>query len=290
MKRETSSILLAAALLLASAATPALAKRDRIRQELTPATGSTAVGRTRFVVRTGDHGRFELRVWNLTPLTDYEIVVGGVRVGSLTTKASGFGRARFRTRPRGRDLLLGFDPRGQVVSLRDAAGLEVLSGAIPSGTPPTDGDVICCIPDDSGAECEDRTPEECAAQGGTLAAATSCLPNPCPDVPPTDADVVCCVPDDSGPECEDRTVAECAAEGGVVVEATSCAPNPCAATSPAGGDDHGGHGEVEPGDDHGGRGGDDGADDRGGHGGHGGDDAPESGGGDDRGGSGGTYY
>ena len=93
--------------------------------------------------------------------------------------------------------------------------------------------MICCVPDDSGPECEDRTSEECAAEGGTVSTATSCLPDPCAGVtPPAGSDVICCIPDDSGPECEDRTPAECAAEGGLVVEAGSCDPNPCGSVAP----------------------------------------------------------
>ena len=111
---------------------------------------------------------------------------------------------------------------------------------------------MCCIPDDSGPECEDRTADECAAQGGTVVAgATSCLPNPCDGAPPVGQDIVCCLPDDSGAECEDRTQAECLAGGGVVVNATSCDPNPCAAIPPADPDvvcclpDNGGDGTPE---------------------------------------------
>jgi hypothetical protein len=56
-------------------------------------------------------------------------------------------------------------------------------------------------PDDSGPECEDRTVDECAAQGGTVVAgATSCLPKPC--------------------------------------DGASCTPDPCGGTA-GGGDDHG---------------------------------------------------
>jgi hypothetical protein len=100
------------------------------------------------------------------------------------------------------------------------------------------GDVICCIPDaDEGAECEDRTPEECAMEGGSVSGALTCLPNPCAGVPPPVEDVVCCIPHDSVPECEDRTADECAAQGGVVVEATSCDPNPCAPVTPPANED-----------------------------------------------------
>src|SRR5215469_5495194 len=37
----------------------------------------------------------------------------------------------------------------------------------------------CCVTDDSGTECEDRTPDECAAQGGTPSATGTCSPDPC---------------------------------------------------------------------------------------------------------------
>ena len=169
-------------------------------------------------------------------------------MGTLSTKGGGSGSVRFRSRPRGYDLLLGFDPRGQIVTVRSSSGADVLVGSVPGGSSGADvlvgsvpggstgtpsDNVVCCIPDDRGSECEDRTADECTAQGGTVSTATSCLPNPCADAPPVEADVVCCLPDDSGPECEDRTAAECAAQGGLAVQATSCDPNPCAATPPA---------------------------------------------------------
>jgi hypothetical protein len=167
------------------------------------------------------------------------VLVDGVLVGQIVTKNGGSGRIRFRSRPRSAsDVLLGFDPRGALLVIRNSAGQDVLAVRL-ADTGSVDGaDIVCCIPDDSGPECEDRTPAECAAEGGTATTATSCLPNPCAGTPPpTTGDVVCCIPDDSGPECEDRTVDECAAQGGVAVEATSCTPNPCASvTPPADGD------------------------------------------------------
>jgi hypothetical protein len=215
---------------------PAMAG-ERIKQELTAVADANARGSTRLALRTNDSGRFELRVRNLDPKTTYEILVGGVKVGTLSTKRGGSGSVRFRSQPRGHDLLLGFDPRGQIVTVRSSAGADVLVGSVPGGSTGNPSDnVACCIPDDRGSECEDRTADECGAQGGTVSTATSCLPNPCADAPPVDADVVCCLPDDSGPECEDRTTADCAAQGGVAVQATSCQPNPCAATPPADGD------------------------------------------------------
>jgi hypothetical protein len=304
---------------------PAVA-RERIKHELTPVADSTASGSARLILRTSDNGRFEVQVRNLDAKATYEILIGGVRVGVLSTTGGGSGRVRFRSRPRGRDLLLGFDPRGQILTVRSAAGADVLVGTVPAGSTGTSPDnVICCIPDDHGSECEDRTSAECTAQGGTVSAATSCLPNPCADAPPVAVDIVCCLPDDSGPECEDRTAAECAAQGGLAVAATTCTPNPCTATPPADAeircclpDDSGtecedrtpaqciaqggidmGAGSCTPNPCAGastnpgqvGGGDDPTGDDNGGHGNGGGHGhGSDNGGGDDRGGHAGTYY
>ena len=209
---------------------PAIA-REKIRQDLTPVTDQDARGQVRLRLRTDSNGTFEVRAQNLAPNTRYEVLVGGVKVGTLTTRRGGTGRVRFRSRPHGRDLLLGFDPRGASVVIRNSDGEDVLGGTVSAGTTSGSPDkVTCCVPDDDGSECEDRTADECTAEGGTVSTATSCLPNPCGDTAPVEDDVVCCVPDDSGPECEDRTATECAAQGGVVIEATSCSANPCAAT------------------------------------------------------------
>jgi hypothetical protein len=102
-----------------------------------------------------------------------------------------------------------------------------------AGTTPTAGrDVICCIPDDSGPECEDRTVDECAVQGGIVVEGNSCLPNPCTATTPGDPDIRCCLPDDSGTECEDRTPEECVAQGGIDIGPGMCTPNACAEVVP----------------------------------------------------------
>ncbi len=85
---------------------------------------------------------------------------------------------RFASLPRGPWQLLGFDPRGDAVQVRLASD-DVLTGNVPFDAGSDDSDVACCIADDSGPKCEDRTADECAAQGGTVNAAASCLPNPC---------------------------------------------------------------------------------------------------------------
>ncbi len=193
-----------------------------------------ASGGVKLIVKNKSDGKLEIKGKKLAADATYDVLVDGVLVGQFTTNGGGNGRLRFRSRPHSNDALLGFDPRGALVVVRNAAGQDVLAVQLAdSGSVAGGGDIICCIPDDSGPECEDRTPAECAAAGGTATTATSCLPNPCAGTPPpTGGDIVCCIPDDSGPECEDRTADECALQGGVAVEATSCLPNPCAPVTP----------------------------------------------------------
>ncbi len=198
-----------------------------------------ARGTAKLVVRNKSDGTFDIKAKGLDSDATYDVLVDGVLVGDLATTGGGNGRSRFRSRPRSsKDAPLGFDPRGALVVVRDSTGHDVLAVQLADTGSVSGGDIICCIPDDSGPECEDRTAEECAAAGGTATTATSCLPNPCAGTPPPGGgDVVCCIPDDSGPECEDRTADECAGQGGVVVEGASCTPNPCApVTPPADGD------------------------------------------------------
>ena len=209
------------------------AARDRVEQALSAPSGA-ASGQARVRLRSESDGRLVLTARGLAPHQTFEVLVGNTKVGTLSTGGGGQGTVRFRTRPRGHDQLLGFDPRGALITIRNAAGEDVLLGNIPAGaTSARAGKIICCEPDDSGTQCEDRTEAQCLARGGTVAAATSCMPNPCADAPPAGQDIICCVPDDSGAECEDRTPAECAAQGGIAVAATSCTPNPCAAVPPA---------------------------------------------------------
>ena len=253
MKRSTTAHGLAL-LCAATLAAPTAWARTKIRTTLTPTpVGADAKGRATLALRSASDGKFDVVGRRVDADAVYQVIVGGVRVADLATAGGGNGKARFRTRPRSRhDVPLGFDPRNQTLVIRDAAGDDVLATTFPDDS--VAGAIVCCIPDDSGAECEDRTADECAAAGGTVAAgATSCLPNPCADATPVEDenDVVCCIPDDSGPECEDRTQAECLAAGGTVVAGTSCDPNPCAPTPPAAGEgacclaDHGGDGLAE---------------------------------------------
>lgn len=53
-----------------------------------------------------------------------------VRGAELETDADGRGKVRFSTRRRGGNRMLGFDPRGESVEVRDRAGADVLVGHV----------------------------------------------------------------------------------------------------------------------------------------------------------------
>ncbi len=217
------------------AATAAHARSEKDMGSLAP-TGvdGDARGGVKLTVKDRSDGKFEIKAQRLEPNAAYDVLVDDVLVGHIATNGGGSGKIRFRSRPRSpSDLLLGFDPRGALVVVRDGAGRDVLAVQLADNPATDEGDVICCIPDDRGPECEDRSVAECAAAGGTATTATSCLPNPCAGTPPpTDGSVVCCVPHDGGAECEDRTVDACVVAGGVAIETTSCDPNPCVSMTP----------------------------------------------------------
>ena len=236
--KATFTVLMVFLLVAAAQTSAPAASGKKVRQPLAATGADTdASGLAALKLKAASVGEFVIQVRKLDRKATFEVIVGGVHVGDLVTNGGGGGKVRFRTRPRGHDLALGFDPRGATVVIRNEGGDDVLAADFPDVQLGEPADVVCCIPDDSGPECEDRTAAECESQGGTVVAgATSCLPNPCDGAPPVDGDIVCCIPDDSGPECEDRTQVECLAHGGTVVQATSCVPNPCAATPPP--DDH----------------------------------------------------
>jgi len=222
--------------LVAAAHSPAAARGPKVKAPLvTTGVDANASGQAALSLKAASVGQFDVRVRKLDRKATFELIVGGVHVGDLVTNGGGGGKVRFRSRPRGNDLSLGFDPRGATIAVRNANGDDVLVASFPDAQPGVPGDVVCCIPDDSGPECEDRTADECAAEGGTVSSAASCLPNPCVGAPPVGGDIVCCIPDDSGPECEDRTADACTAAGGTVSTATSCTPNPCNAVPPPAG-------------------------------------------------------
>lgn len=217
----------------------------RVKQDLTPTTAApNAEGRARLILHSSKRGKFAIVARHLTRNKQYTVIVAGVKVGALQTGLSGGGRVLFSTQPRARDHMLGFDPRGNQIIVRDEDdGDDMLVGDVPDDDPAA---VACCLSDeadDGGIECEKLPPEECAAAGGMPlgvpggTTGVSCLPDPCATLPPPGKEIVCCTnathDDESDAECHEvATVADCAALDGMAVEASSCDPNPCAVTPP----------------------------------------------------------
>ena len=241
VRRLVTAVVFSAAVVGGGAMAVAKTGGVNITRKLT-ATGHAprARGLAKLSLKSGSSGTFSVRAKHLPGGQTFDVVVNKVKVGTLTTSPSGSGSAKFSTAPHGRAAMLGFDPQGAEVEVRDEQGEDDLDGEMPGGNPSSA--IGCCLPDDDGeTECEPLTAADCTAHGGTATSATGCFPNPCPSQPPP-TPVVCCiahsaagafVDDDPEVECEDdASSAECAAEGGMVVHATSCEPNPCQPTPP----------------------------------------------------------
>jgi hypothetical protein len=222
----------------AGAARSAAASPVRVKQSLAPTTVDTAAhGKLKLVLSSPASGKLLVTAGSAGAAQNLDVVVNGIKVGTLSTDGTGSGRLNFRTTPQPGDQKLGFDPRGSHVMLRNSTGQDVLVGDMPEDT--TDPNALaCCVPDDSGSqECEDLTADACTAAGGTPATASSCLPDPCASSTPPPTQQVCCTnathDDESEAECEELSQADCAAAGGTVIDATSCDADPCAATPAA---------------------------------------------------------
>lgn len=227
------------------------AKTTTVKLNLTPtAKAPRAKGRTQLLVKRGAKGKFAVLAKRLAPNSSFDVIVGGVKVATITTNHGGAGKAKFDTSPNKNETLLGFDPRGDQIVIRDEAGDDDLVGDEPSDDSASGA---CCLGshelvsgDRHGhhgeAECEEMSAADCTNRGGTPNAAASCLPNPCATTPPQNEQLICCrgsaagafVEEDPEVECEDvETPAECADQGGTLVSGTSCEPNPCAPTPPS---------------------------------------------------------
>jgi hypothetical protein len=215
----------------------------RVSKDLTPTTAAlNARGKAKLSLKTAAKGKFSVVARHLAPGRSFDVIVGGVKVGSMHTNRGGAGKVKFSTSPRSAETVLGFDPRGDEVVVRDEDGDDDLVGDIPD-----DSDAAgfaCCLPDgDEGeVECEDLAADACSAKGGTPNTATSCLPNPCAGAPEPGGEILCCIPGSAGGafvdedpevECEDVTAAECADAHGTVVSGTSCESSQCAPTPPS---------------------------------------------------------
>ena len=221
-----------------------------VKQVLSPtAPGSSARGKLVLVVKRNG-GKLDVGVRKLAAASHFEVLIDGVKVGDLDTNGGGNGHARFGTKPRGRAKVLGIDPRGKHVLVRDDGGNDVLEADCPKDTQDA-GKVACCVyPDDAmraarngddegddDPKCQMLSPEDCDAAYGDSAGG-SCLPDPCSSVSPVPDGTACCIPDSDdedgeGAECDDLTPDDCSAEGGTMISATSCDPNPCEPTPPA---------------------------------------------------------
>jgi hypothetical protein len=228
MKGIESAWMLGAVALLGVTSGGAWAAGVHVRQALR-ATDVTPAARGQAVLRINRraHGWLRLEVRNLGPDDTFDVSVGGIPIGTVTTNAAGNGRTRFSTQPGAHEQLLGTDPRGKRATVSDHAGEDRLTGSIPGDSlDPTA--VRCCVAGSDRVECEAVQPAECQARGGTDLGAGSCLPDPCPgSTPPAAGDVRCCRPDGEHAECERASASDCSVAGGTNVGPGACDPDPC---------------------------------------------------------------
>lgn len=221
---------------LVAGARPVQAAASHVKKALTATSKAPRARGTASLLVRGSHGRLGVSGRRLPGGSTFEVIVDTVHVGTLSTNPAGNGKARFSTRPHGHDQLLGVDPSGKLIEVRDEDGDDVLETQMPDDPPPP-GATRCCVADEDETECKQITPDACTTAGGTDMGAGSCMPNPCATTPPGDQ-IVCCQADhdEDGPECELSSAAECAEEGGTSLGVGTCDPNPCPATPPAAGE------------------------------------------------------
>src|SRR5262245_15791583 len=133
-----------------------------VAQALTPTSHApNARGRAKLALKSASKGRFRVLARRLAPQASFDLVVGGVKVGTFTTNRHGSGQIQLSTHPKPSQGLLGVDPRGKSIEVRDDNGDDDLEGEMPDD----DGDsaagaFACCASDDGEMECEVETPDE----------------------------------------------------------------------------------------------------------------------------------
>ncbi len=180
--------------------------------------------------------KLTIQAKHLDASASFDVVLDGVKIGTLATNDGGKGKAKFSSEPEHHDQPLGVDPRGKRLEVKNGAGEDVLDDDVPADTVDPNA-VVCCRPHHDTIACElEDDAAECAEDHGTVVAGTSCLPNPCPTTSP---DLTrCCAPGDDEDDadqtvkCKLVTAAECSDRHGTDVGAGSCDPNPCGTTSP----------------------------------------------------------
>ncbi len=227
---------------IAGSAANGAAGTVRVAQALS-GTGVAPAARGRAVLklRSDTKGHLLIATRGLAAKARFDVVANGVKVATIVTSSSGTGGARLVTRPRGHAVLLGFDPRGADIQVRDTDGNVVLEGTMPGRGSVEADKIACCLPH-GGSDCAIRPSTACAAEGGTPAATGTCLPDPCGESGSTGGAFVCCIAEsesgafvDDSPdvECEpNATSAGCAAAGGTLVQASSCSEHPCESVTP----------------------------------------------------------
>lgn len=213
----------------------------QVKKDLTATVHAPgAKGKAKLVLRSAASGKFTIAARRLAPNHAFDVIVHHIKVATLHTTRGGSGRAQLSAPANRHDGMLGVDPRGDQVEVRDDQGDDVLVGDMPDDAQDPNA-IACCVAHGHETECEDLTLAACAAANGTPTAGTSCLPDPCNAAPPANDGMVCClsgsaagavIDDDPEIECEDVSAADCAAAGGVAVQAASCDPNPCAPVPP----------------------------------------------------------
>src|SRR5689334_13375450 len=97
-----------------------------VRQPLTATSkAANAKGHAKLVLKSPSRGKFTVAARGLPANGTFDVVVRGVRVGTLTTNGAGAGKAKFHTSlgsATGGSQRLGFDPRGTAVVVRDSDG------------------------------------------------------------------------------------------------------------------------------------------------------------------------
>src|SRR5262249_5641419 len=126
--------LAALAMLLGSAVFEARAATQSLKTRLVPSGPEPRARRkTLMSLREGADGldaELEIVVRRLERRATFEVVLQGVRIGTIGTRGTGNGRARFRNRPRHHEQRLGTDPRGRVLTIRNTSGTDILAALL----------------------------------------------------------------------------------------------------------------------------------------------------------------
>lgn len=139
MTRTRSRLLSLAAVaaLGAAVAAPALAKDSSKAKGEFENEGIESEASCRHGLGVKQNGaKFDLKIRDLAPLANYQLLVGGVPEAEFTTDSSGKAKLRFRTPlTSSRFLLLDFDPRGKALAISNGSDAVLTTVVAASGEP-----------------------------------------------------------------------------------------------------------------------------------------------------------